>query len=244
VEGGAFGFEVSLPGFDLAAFVVFGLALAHGEGNLHLPVFPVEGEGDECVAFDGGVCGEGADFRVMKEEFARRVGGVVVDVTVGVFFDMCIVQPDRAVFDPCERIPDLASTGSERFDLGAAQDDARFEDFEDMIIAPGFGVGDDFVHGRDDSRTAGGQPGFLTRSPNVLNRIRVRRRGGASDLGRGNGLSGLIRAYPRRPSPRCWLESGLARLVLRAQRCSERAGAATVWCRPPRPESPWTARTA
>ena len=146
-HGGALEFAVGFAAFEFFAFVELGFAFADGEGDFDFAVFPVEGEGKEGVAFDGGQGEEFADFGFVEEEFAGGFGLVVLEVAVGVFVDVGVVEEDFVVIDASKGVGDLAFAGAKCFDFGAVEDDASLEGVEDVEVAAGLGVGEDVGHG-------------------------------------------------------------------------------------------------
>src|SRR5687767_11555890 len=74
---------------------------------------------------------------------------MVLAIAKGVFVDVGVVEEDLAVFDAGEGVGDLGFAGAQGFDFGAVQNDASFERVEDMVIAAGFGIGDDVRHSGD-----------------------------------------------------------------------------------------------
>ena len=67
MHDGALGFAVVIPLLDVLALVELDLALAHSEENFHLPVLPVEGEGEDCIAFDGGEAEQFANLSLVQD---------------------------------------------------------------------------------------------------------------------------------------------------------------------------------
>ena len=49
----------------------------------------------------------------MQEQFARSFGRMVLEVAVGIFVDVRVVEPDFIVFDPRESVTDLALAGAQ-----------------------------------------------------------------------------------------------------------------------------------
>jgi hypothetical protein len=143
VHGGAFQFAFGVSGAGVLAFVVFDFALADADGDLDLVVFPIEGEGDEGAALGGTGLGEFAEFAFVKEEFAGRSWGVVIEIAVGILLDVGVVKPEFAILDSGEGIPDLAKPGAQRLHFGAAQGDTGLVGGEDEVFVPGLGVGKD-----------------------------------------------------------------------------------------------------
>jgi hypothetical protein len=82
----------------------------------------------------------------VQQKFARRFGLMILDVAVGVFVDVSIVKKNFIVFDPGKCIADLPLPRAERLDFCAVQDDPGLERFEDVILVPGFGIGQDVSH--------------------------------------------------------------------------------------------------
>ena len=146
MHGGAFEFAFGLAFLDVVAFVEFDFSFADAEGDFDFPVFPVEGEGKEGVAFDGGEAEEFADLGFVEEEFAGRFGLVAEDVGLGVFVDVGVVEPDFVFFDAGEGVLNLGFASAEGFDFGTAEDDPGFEGVEDVVVAPGFVVLGDVSH--------------------------------------------------------------------------------------------------
>ena len=146
-EGGALHLAVVIAFPEVVAAVVVLFAVADGEGDFDFAVFPVEGKGDEGIAFRGGGFGELADLGFMQEQLAGGGDVMVLAVAVGVFVDAGAIEPDGFFFHLGEGIGDLAFAGAEGFHLGAVQHNARLVGVEDGIIPAGFVVGDDVGHG-------------------------------------------------------------------------------------------------
>ena len=158
-HGGALELALGLAALEVFAFVELGFALAHREGHFDLAVLPVEGQREQGVAFDGRQAEELADFGFVQQEFAGGLGLVVEAVAAGVFVNVGVVKIDLVVFHAGKGVADLALAGAQGFDLGAVQDDAGLEGFEDVVIAPGFGVGKDVGHNRRrETKGAGRAP--------------------------------------------------------------------------------------
>ena len=62
----------------------------------------------------------------MEKEFPGSVGLRIGAVPVAVRRDMEGVEPGFAVFNPAERVGEVAVAGADGFDFGAGQDDAGF----------------------------------------------------------------------------------------------------------------------
>jgi hypothetical protein len=141
-------FPVGIALFDVIAFVVLHLAFAEPERDLHSAVFPIEGERDEGMAFDGNLAEEFPDFGLVEKQFADGFGLMVLEITEAVFVDMGVVEEDLAVLDPGKGIADLALAGAQRFDLGAFEHNAGLICLEDVVIPPCFRIGENFGHKR------------------------------------------------------------------------------------------------
>jgi hypothetical protein len=150
---------------EVLAFVVKLFAAADGEGDFDAAGFPVEGERDEGMPLDGGGGGEFSDLALVEEEFPGGLGLVIVSIAPGVFVDVGVVEPGLVLFDASEGVGDLGFAGAEGFDLGAVQDDAGLEGFEDFVVSPSFRVVDDVGHdvGGKKKRPGGG-PGRVGRA--------------------------------------------------------------------------------
>ena len=135
---GAFELAVGLAFLEVFAFVELGFALAHRQRDFDLAVLPVERERHEGVALDGRQAEQFADFGFVQQEFAGGLGLVVLQVAVGVFVDVGVVEADLAIFDAGEGVADLAFAGAQRLDLGAVQDDPGLEGLQDVIVPPRF----------------------------------------------------------------------------------------------------------
>ena len=87
-----------------------------------------------------------ADLRLMQEKFARRFRLMILAIAEGIFVDVRVVEKSLAVLNARECVRNLGFARAQGFDLGAVQDDARFERIEDVVIAAGFGIGNDVRH--------------------------------------------------------------------------------------------------
>lgn len=162
LHGDAFEFAVGLALFDVLAFVVLDFAFADGKGDFDFVVFPVEGKGHEGVAFDCGGFVEFANFGLVEEQFARGFGLVVLAIAKGVFVDVGVVEEDLAILDAGEGVGDLGFAGAQGFDFCAVQNDAGFVRVQDVVIAAGFGIGDDVRHSGESGSRRGGARARLT----------------------------------------------------------------------------------
>ncbi len=66
------------------------------------------------------------DLGLVEKKFAGAVGFRVGPIAVAVGGDVERVKPSLAVFNPAERVGEVAVTGADGFDFGAGQDDAGF----------------------------------------------------------------------------------------------------------------------
>src|SRR5438876_11059660 len=114
---GAFAFTLGVPFLDVLAFVVLDFAFAHGEGDFHQAIFPVETERYQRIALDRSETEQFANFGFAQEQFARRLGLMVLEVAVGIFVDVRVVKPDFLVFNTRESIADLALARPQRLDF-------------------------------------------------------------------------------------------------------------------------------
>ena len=135
MHGGAFHLAVGVAALEVFALVGLDFAFANGEEDFHFAVFPIEGEGDEGVAFDSNDGEQFADLRFVEEELARGLGNVVLAVAEGVFVDVGVVEPGLPFFDPRERVVDLGLAGADRLHLGAAQLDPGLEALIHRVVA-------------------------------------------------------------------------------------------------------------
>ena len=148
LHGGAFDLAVDVALFDVLALVVLLFALADGDGDFDLAVLPVEGEGDEGVALDGGLAEQLANFVLVQKQAASGLGLVILHVAEGVLIDVGIVQPDLIVLDAREGVTELPLAGAKRLHLSALEDDASLVGFEDMVVAAGFRITEDIGHAK------------------------------------------------------------------------------------------------
>jgi len=83
---------------------------------------------------------------------------VAVAIGLRVFVDVGVVEPDLVLFHAGKGVVDLRFAGAKRFDFRTMQDDAGLKGLQDIVIAPGFGVMQDFGHKQNGnpSRPAGG----------------------------------------------------------------------------------------
>jgi hypothetical protein len=142
-----FQLAVGLALFDVVAPVEFHFALADAERDFHFAVLPVKRQRHERVAFDGSEFKQFSDLRFVQEQFARRFGNVVLKITVRVFVNVDVVNPDFVFVHAREGVGDLPLARAQRLDLRAVQHDPRLERLEDVVIAPGFVIGHDVGHG-------------------------------------------------------------------------------------------------
>src|SRR5688572_16149101 len=104
VHGSALEFAVGVALFDIFAFVELDFAFADRKGDFHFPVFPVEREGKESVAFHGSLAEKFANFGFVKEQLTNRLGVVVQQVAMAIFVDVRVVEEDLVVVDAGESI--------------------------------------------------------------------------------------------------------------------------------------------
>jgi len=71
---------------------------------------------------------------------------MVLDVAVRVFVYVRVVKKNLLVFNARKRITNLPFAGAQSLDLCAVQDNAGLKGFEDVILVPGFGIGQDVSH--------------------------------------------------------------------------------------------------
>ena len=85
-----------------------------------------------------------ANLRLVQKQFARRDRFMSKAIGLDVFVDVRVVKPDFVFFDSGKSIVDLRFAGAKRFDLRPVQHNARLVSFQDDVIAPGFGIVQDF----------------------------------------------------------------------------------------------------
>jgi hypothetical protein len=90
----------------------------------------------------------------VEQELAGRLGCVDLVSRKDVLIDVGIVQPDLATLHLGESVGDLDLASPHRLHLRASQNQPSLVGIEDVVVPPGFGVGDDFGHtGRASSKT-------------------------------------------------------------------------------------------
>src|SRR3954471_1632343 len=85
----------------------------------------------------------------MQEQPARSFRGVILSIAEGILVNVGVVEPGLIVIDAREGITDLPLACPQSFYLGALERNAGFKSFENMIVAPSFGIGQDLVHKRN-----------------------------------------------------------------------------------------------
>lgn len=141
-----FPFGVAL--FEVLTFIELLFSFADRQGHFYFSVLPIEGQGDESIAFDRGKGEKLADFRFMQQELSWRLRLVVLDIAVRVFINVGVVEPDFILFHAGECVRDLPLARAQSFYFRAVQDDPDLKRFEDVIIAPAFVIGHNVRHGR------------------------------------------------------------------------------------------------
>ncbi len=144
---GALEVAIGVAFAEVLAFIELLFAATDGDGDFDAACLPVEGEGDEGMALDGGGGGEFPDLVLVEKEFSGGLGLVVVLVAPGVLVDVGVVEPGLIVFDAGEGVGNLGFSGAKGLHLGAAEDDAGLESFEDFIVPPSLRIADDVGHG-------------------------------------------------------------------------------------------------
>jgi hypothetical protein len=71
---------------------------------------------------------------------------MILEVAKCVFVNVRVVEKNFVAFHARKRIANLAFARAQSFHFRAAQNDSRLEGFEDVIIAPGFRIGDNVRH--------------------------------------------------------------------------------------------------
>ena len=142
----AFHLAVVIALLDVVAFVERLFAFAHADGDFHFSVLPEKRQRKQRVALDGCEFKQFPDFRFVQKQFSRRLGFVILDVAVRIFVNVRVVEPRFVFLDAREGVGNLPLARAQRLDLCAMQHDARLKGLEDVVIAPGFVVGDDVSH--------------------------------------------------------------------------------------------------
>ena len=118
---GAINLAPRLAQLDVLPFVVFGFALPNCEENFYPAILPVEGKWHDGVAFDGTVARQFFDLATMEQQLSGRLGKVILDVAVGVFVDVSVVQPRLILFDAAKGVGNLPFPGPQRFHFRSVQ---------------------------------------------------------------------------------------------------------------------------
>src|SRR5947207_13409294 len=71
---------------------------------------------------------------------------MVLEISMGVFVDMGVVEVDFAIFDTRKRVPDLTFAGTQCLHLGSMKNDPGFEGFQDVVVVTRFGIGQNVGH--------------------------------------------------------------------------------------------------
>jgi hypothetical protein len=143
---GAFDFAVGFLFLQIFAFVVLRFAFADAQRDFYLAVLPIERKRHERVAFDGSEAEKFSDFGFVQQKFPDGLGLVILEIALRVFVNVRVVEKNLVALHAGEGIPDLPLSGAQCLHFRAAQNDARLVGFEDVIIPPGFRVGDDVSH--------------------------------------------------------------------------------------------------
>lgn len=145
---GSLELAVGLAPLQVFTLVELRFALADRQRHFHSPVLPIKGERQQCVALHCSQSEQFADLRFMEEQFSDCLGLMILQVAVRILIDVCVIEQHLVIFHARERIADLAFAGAQGLDLRAVQYNAGFKCFQDVVIAPGFGVGKNIGHVR------------------------------------------------------------------------------------------------
>jgi hypothetical protein len=140
-------FAFVVAGFDGFALVV--RFFAGGEGNAEFgeaACADVQSDGDDGEAFFFGFALQLTDFGLAEQEFAASAGFVVVVGAVFVSRNGHVSDPHFAVFDQAPRIGEVGVAGSDAFDFGAREQEARIVLLHEVVLVRGPPIDDfDFV---------------------------------------------------------------------------------------------------
>ena len=138
--------SIGLPSLEVFSLIVLNFAFSDRERNFHLPILPIKRKGNQRIAFDRRKTKQFTNLGFVQQQFARRFGLMVLDVAVRVFVYVRVVKKNLLVFNARKRITNLPFAGAQSLDLCAVQDNAGLKGFEDVILVPGFGIGQDVSH--------------------------------------------------------------------------------------------------
>src|ERR1035438_1131056 len=146
-------FTIGLALFEVFALVILGFAFSHRQGDLDFPVLPVKRERQQGIAFNRCQTEELADFRFVQQQLTGRLGLMVLEVAVGVFVNVGVVEINLVIFDARKSIAKLTFASAQGLHLGAVQDNARLEGLEDMVVTTRFGSGQNIGHRKPATRS-------------------------------------------------------------------------------------------
>ena len=86
-------------------------AFADAERDFHLSVLPVKRKRNQRVALDRDQPEQFPDFRFVQEQFARRLGNVILQIAVRVFVNVDVLEPNFSLFDSRKSIGNLTFAG-------------------------------------------------------------------------------------------------------------------------------------
>ena len=126
-------FVGSAPAFGFALIPQL-FSFGECEFHFHPAVLEVHARGNKGKSLLLGLTDQLADFVFMDQQFARTQRGMIEDVAVLVRTDVSIQQPELPVLDQAVGIFEVSEPGTDRFDLGAGQNDAGLKFFQQEVV--------------------------------------------------------------------------------------------------------------
>ena len=145
-HGKALELPVRLALLDVVALVKLRFPLTHTQQNFDLPVFPIEGQGENGMPPLTGVALQLQDLALVQQKLTNRLGNVIDPIAEQILIDVSIVEIGLSSFNPDKSVADLRLPRPKRFDLGAMQHDSGLVGVQDVVIATGLGIGDNITH--------------------------------------------------------------------------------------------------
>ena len=118
--------------------------LTRAERNLALnqPVFQVDAYRNQRLASGIHRANQFVNFLAVEQELPLPAGWVILKITVGVFANMSIIEPDLPFFYSAKGLANLGIALADRFDLGALQHETRLKLVPHKIIVVSFRITD------------------------------------------------------------------------------------------------------
>src|SRR5579883_176150 len=151
---GAFQFTIGFSSLEVFTFIKLRFAFAYRERDFYFSILPIQRKRHQGVAFDRSQSEEFADFGLVQEQLPGGFGLMILQIAVGVLVDVGVIQEDFLVLDARKGVAELAFAGAQGLHLRAVQDNPRLEGLQDMVIPPGFRVGQDISHNKISQKVA------------------------------------------------------------------------------------------